>query len=88
MYSFSKEYSFKVLWKNVLVKKEITEEKLSKALKIATWAGIAVAGGIVIATLVEDFVTCGAGVSDDLYSLEIAARTYNSTVTYGVLAFI
>ena len=48
---------------------------------IAAWVGIAVAGAIIVATIVEDFVTYGAGVADDAYSVGIAASSYSSTVS-------
>ena len=87
-YSFSLEYSFKFLWKNVQVKRAIEEERLKKALMIATWAGIAVAGAIIVATIVEDFVTYGAGVADDAYSIGVAASSYSGIVSTGVLCFL
>lgn len=87
-YSFSLEYSFRFLWKNVQVKRAIEEDKLKKALMISTWAGIAVAGSIIVATIVEDFVTYGVGVADDAYSIGIAASSYSSIVSSGVLCFI
>ena len=70
------EYSFKLLWKNIQVKKVIEEEKLKNSLMIVTWAGIAVAGAIIVATFVEDVVTYGAGVADDAYSVGVAASSY------------
>lgn len=87
-YSFSLEYSFKLLWKNIQVKKAIEEEKLKNALMIVTWAGIAVAGAIIVATIVEDFVTYGAGVADDAYSVGVAASSYAGIVSSGVLCFL
>ena len=80
-YYFWNEYSYRFLWSNVKVKREIEEEKLKNALVIATWVGIAVAGAIIVATIVEDFVTYGAGVADDAYSVGIAASSYSSTVS-------
>lgn len=87
-YSFSLEYSFNFLWKNVQVKRAIEEERLKKALMIATWAGIAVAGAIIVAIIVEDFVTYGAGVADDAYSIGVAASSYSGIVSTGVLCFL
>ena len=74
--------------KNVQVKRAIEEERLKKALMIATWAGIAVAGAIIVATIVEDFVTYGAGVADDAYSIGVAASSYSGIVSTGVLCFL
>lgn len=87
-YSFSLDYSFRFLWKNVQVKREITEEKMKKAVSIATWAGIAVAGLIIVATIVEDVVTYGAGVADDAQSISIAASTYSGIVSGMVMCMV
>ena len=80
-YSFWNEYSYNFLWSNVKVKKEIKEEKLKNALVVATWVGIAVAGAIIVATIVEDVVTYGAGVADDAYSVGVAASSYSTAVS-------
>ena len=55
---------------------------------IVTWAGIAVAGAIIVATFVEDVVTYGAGVADDAYSVGVAASSYAGIVSSGVLCFL
>lgn len=61
---------------------------MKRALNIATWAGIAVSGAIIVGTIVEDVITYGAGVADDVASISVAASSYNAIVSSIVFAFI
>ena len=88
LYSFSKELSFQFLWCNVQIKNEIKEEDLEHAIKVATWAGIAIAGTIILATIAEDVITYGAGVADDAPSVAAAASAYSGVVSGLVVCMI
>lgn len=80
-------YKNKWVWFNKYVKAEIMESDLINKLKIGLWVGVAIAGVVIAATLIEDVVTAGAGVADDAASVGIAAGGFRSAVAFG-LAFI
>ena len=52
-------------------------------MKIGFWVGVAVAGTIIVATLVEDVITAGAGVVDDVASIGVAANSFKNVTYYG-----
>ena len=81
IYKFFKEYNMRVLFLNKQVKREITENKVKKAIAIGIWSGIAAAGLILTATFAEDIITCGAGVVDDIPSIGVASSMFKGALS-------
>ena len=69
-----------------MVAYEIEEYELVDALKRQLYIALAISGAIVIATLVEDIITAGAGVADDIASLGIASYTFRKIISLGLYA--
>lgn len=80
-------YKNKWKWFNKYVKAEVMESNLINKIKIGFWVGVAIAGVVIAATLIEDVVTAGAGVANDAASVGIAAGGFRGAVAFG-LAFI
>lgn len=78
-------YKDKKQWFNKTVMVQITEANLLSKIKIGYWVGVAVAGTIIAATIVEDVLTAGAGVADDAASVSIAAGGFRASVAFGLL---
>lgn len=84
-YKFFKEYKQRILWWNKQVNEEVTEAKVKKTITIGFWAGVVVAGVIITATLVEDIVTCGAGIADDIPNFVAASSLFKGVLSFGML---
>lgn len=71
--------------KNKRIKKEVEEWRLKKCVSIGYWAGMAVAGVVILATLAEDVVTSGAGIANDIQSLNVTAKIFKRALSFGML---
>lgn len=69
---------------NKVVLVEVNEERIKKKLMVAYWVGVAMAGAIIVATLVEDVVTGGAGVADDVASIQVAAGAFRLATAFAM----
>lgn len=81
-YSFYKE---RRRWFNKQVAQEVDLDALRKGIMIGFWAGVAVAGAIIAATLIEDMFTYGAGVADDVASIGVAANAFRGALKFGLM---
>lgn len=81
-YSFWKD---KWQWFNKWVKVEIMESNLINKLLIGFWVGVAIAGAVIAATVIEDVLTAGAGVADDAASIGVASAGFRGAVAFGLL---
>lgn len=81
-YSFYKD---KWQWFNKWAKVEILEQDLINKLKIGFWVGVAIAGTIIVATVIEDVLTAGVGIADDAASIGVASGAFRGAVAFGLL---
>lgn len=84
-YEFYKEIKINIFGLRYISQSYVSEEKLKKHIEIAFWVGVAVAGTILIATLVEDIVTAGAGVANDVASLKASAYSFRTVLAGAML---
>ena len=77
-YEFFKEQKS---WRNKEVKKAIEEERVEKAIRIARWIATGVAVAIMVATIAEDVLTGGAGISNDRASIQAASTAYRGAMS-------
>ena len=61
------------------------ESNLINKLLIGFWVGVAIAGAVIAAMVIEDVLTAGAGVADDAASIGVASAGFRGAVAFGLL---